>query len=557
MKNSVKKILALLLACVMVLSLAACGAKNPPVEDDPKPGSNDANPDAAATTDTTKDSAVSDNDAPVAAKDTLTVSLTADSGTLDPMFNIGYDCMGLLRCIYEPLFDTTPDGEFIWILATGIDYLEPTKWQIHLREGVTFANGNEFDAEDVVFTIYRACNRPGASSLLTRVLSDEEHLFAVDKYTVEVNFDAYEVGMEIGTWPSILMFDKESFSEDDVPTTTMGSGPYALTKMVTNSQWVLERREDYWDSDNLPAIREITANFLSESTQRVNALETGDTNFTSISFQDLDYCAAMENYEVILHSAGYAKSVYFSNALNSAFYDNVDARKAVAYAIDREGIVNIAYGGNATVSRLPFAMGKDDQQEAWLDQGFYSEGQNVEKAKALAESSGLAAKSKTTPLKLVNNGAADSMACCELIQEDLRAIGVEVEIITTDSGSWFTYIFDATMWDMAVDFSMGDTVLAAFNRMDGIGGGMSYSESKGNPWLGSEEFHALLNDAKGNSNEAERIEATTEMLKLLDDAMLYVALCDIYDAYCVSKDIRGFDWSRSGQPAYWNLYWTE
>jgi len=549
MKKSVSKILALLLVCVITLSLAACGSKETPEAEKetaaPASPSATQKTDSVSTIDTTKDSATSETGAPVAVKDTLVCSLTADSGTLDPMFNIGYDCMGALRCIYEPLFDVTPEGEYVWVLATEID-MEPTHWTIHLREGVTFANGNPFTAEDVAFTIYRACNRPGASSLLTRVLFDETKV--IDDYTLEVFFDIYEVGMETGTWPSIYMFDKESFDEATVPTETMGTGPYRMTKMVTNSQWIIERRDDYWGE--APKLRQITFNFLSEATQRVNALDTGETDYTSIAFQDLEYCQAMPDYEVILRSQGYAKSMWFSNDPGSAFFDNLDARKAVTYAIDREGIVNIAYGGNATVSRLPVAMGKDDQQDEWLDKGYYGEGQNVELAKQLAESSGLVNETLT----IVNNGSADSLACCELIQEDLRAIGVTVEIITTDPGSWFTYIFDASMWDMAVDFSMGDTVLGALNRTNAIGGGMSYNK---HPWDGDEEFHTLLDDCKGNPDEAARIEGTTRMLEIIQETYLWVALCDIYDAYVINAKLRGFNWSRSGSPTYWTIYWTE
>ena len=551
MKKSSQKLLALLICCVMVLSLAACGGKteSTPTEQPKADNTTQATPapQTVATTDTTKESTVASTAAPKAAKDTLVCSLTSDSGTLDPQFNIGYDCMGALRCIYEPLFDVTPDGEIVWVLATGIDYDDPTHWTVHLREGVKFENGNPFTAEDAVFTIYRACNRPGASSLLTRVLSDE--LEVVDDYTFKVSFDQYEIGMEIGTWPNIFMFDKESFNEDTVTTTTMGTGPFKMTKMVTNSQWVVERRDDYWGE--APALKQITFNYLSEATQRVNALETGETDYTSIAFQDLEYCQAMSDYEVILHSKGYGKVLQFSVDPSSVFANNIDARKAVAYAIDREGIVNIAYGGHATVSRLNVAMGKDDQQDAWLDQGIYGEGQNIEKAKELAQSSGLVNQT----IRLVNNGSADSLACCELIQEDLRAIGVEnVDIITTDAGSWFTYVFDATLWDMCVDFSMGDSVLATISRMNSIGGGTSYNKQ---PWEETERFHELLNDAKGNPDEAVRLQETSELIQIVDNNCLWFNLCDIYDAYVVNTGLRGFDWSRSGSPTYWTLYWTE
>jgi peptide/nickel transport system substrate-binding protein len=88
---------------------------------------------------------------------------------------------------------------------------------------VTFSNGNPFNADDVVFTINRANNRPGASDLLGDC--DETQTKKIDDYTVEVNFTKYSVGMETGTWTSIYMFDAESFSEDKVTTETIGTGP--------------------------------------------------------------------------------------------------------------------------------------------------------------------------------------------------------------------------------------------------------------------------------------------------------------------------------------------
>ncbi len=524
MKKRICSILALVLIIAMALSISACGNSN---------ASNDANKNdtseasSSEKTDNTSNEGAGTDAAPVASgKDVLNVAITQDSGTLDPMFNIGWDCMYALRCIYEPLFDVDEDGNFVWVLATGIDYESPTKWIVHLREGVTFSNGNPFNADDVVFTINRANNRPGASDLLGDC--DETQTKKIDDYTVEVNFTKYTVGMETGTWTSIYMFDAESFSEDKVTTETVGTGPYTLTSMVTNSVWTVDRRDDYWGE--APAIKTINFNVLSESTQRVNALETKTADFTTIPFQDVEYVEGMNDYNVIFHSNGYAKTLWFSFDPSSAFYNNVDARKAVSLAIDREAIVDIAYSGHADLSRFPFAGDKVDIKDSWLDQGVYGSGQDVEQAKALAESSGLAG----TTIKIVNNGSADSQAVCELIQEDLRAIGVEVEIWTTDSGSWLAIIFDASQWDMAIDFSMGNSAVEALNRTNQIGGGMSYQRDD---WEGSARFHELLEGAIGEPDEAVRAQATEEMLKIVEDNYMWLALCDIYDSYGVSKDL--------------------
>ena len=110
---------------------------------------------------------------------------------------------------------------------------------------MTFADGSEFNADDVLFTIYRANNRPGATELLTNVLEDQ--CTKIDDYTVEIVFEQFVVGEETSVWGTLFMFDAETFSEDTVASEAKRNRPvYFETEQIVNSQWTLERRDDYW-----------------------------------------------------------------------------------------------------------------------------------------------------------------------------------------------------------------------------------------------------------------------------------------------------------------------
>ena len=534
-----KSVMAILLCCMLALSLFACNTQD---------NSSDASSDTAGaspSTDTSSDTSDTASDtSSIPEKDTLTVALGQDSGTLDPMFNIGWDCIYALRMIYEPLWEFDDDNNIIYVLATNVEKVSGTVWHITLKEGVTFADGSEFNADDVLFTINRANNRPGATALLTNVLEDQ--CKKIDDYTVEVVFEKFDVGEETNVWGTLFMFNAETFSEDTVASVPNGTGPYVLTEQIINSQWTLESRDGYWGDS--PAMKTLTFKFLAEDTQKVNAIQTGTVDICSVPFQDITYVQSLDNVNVNLIDSGYSKCVYMNLDPRSPFYNNDDARRAVAYAIDSEAIVNLAYSGFANISRMPIALGQPDQEDRFLDLGIYGEGRNVEKAKALAESSGLVDKE----ILLINNGTSDSMIVAEIIQENLREIGVTVNIWTLDTGSWLGVVFDATQYDMAVDFTLGSSVAGAYNMWYSMAVGGSYTTQE---WDGCEVFREYASVVTGIEDATERNDIVMEMTEVLADSVPWFSFADMQSAMAYDKDLKGFHILNSGNTDYSKLSW--
>lgn len=534
MEKSLKSLVAIILCCVIAFSLAACG--------DGKV-SGGSSPDSSAESPAGSPGTSSDPGKP--AKDTLTVAISQDSGTLDPMFNIGWDCIYALRTIYEPLWEFDSDRNMVFVLAKNLEKVSDTVWRITLQEGVTFANGNAFDAEDVLFTITRANNRPGATQLLTNVAEDQCRI--IDPYTIEVVLKEFVVGEEYSVWSTLFMFDKESFSEDTVSLETNGTGPYVLKEHVVNSQYVVEKRGGYWGPE--PALNKITFKVLAEDTQKVNALLTDTADISSVPFQEIEYVQTLDNVVVKLQPSGQSKCIYTNLLEGTPFHNNDDARKAVALAIDRQAIVDIAYSGYATVSRMPVAAGCFfDEQERFLDQGIYGTGQDIEKARKLAVSSGLV----NHEIRLINNGASDSMVVAELIQDNLKAIGVTANIWTLDTGSWLGVIFDPTQWDLAVDFTLGSSLVGAYGMWYSMHGGGTYDDEE---WVGSERFAELYSIASKEPDENKRGDMVMEMTQLLAEGLIWYSLVDMYSAIAYNKDLKGFTQRMDGSVNYMKLSW--
>ncbi|NLT14287.1 MAG: ABC transporter substrate-binding protein [Clostridiales bacterium] len=538
MKKSLKSFVAILLCCVIAFSLVACGGSG-------VTGGNSPDSSAGSSAGSPAGSPGASSDPGTPKKDTLTVAISQDSGTLDPMFNIGWDCIYALRTIYEPLWEFDADRNMVFVLAKGFEKVSDTVWRISLQEGVTFANGNPFDAEDVLFTITRANNRPGATQLLTNI--DETQCKVIDPYTIEVVLKEFVVGEEYSVWSTLFMFDKESFNEETVSLETNGTGPFVLKEHVINSQYVVEKRDGYWGT--APVLNTITFKVLAEDTQKVNALLTDTVDISSVPFQEIEYVQTLDNVIVKLQPSGQSKVIYTNLLEGTPFHNNDDARKAVALAIDRQAIVDIAYSGFATVSRMPVAAGSFfDEQERFLDQGIYATGQDIEKAKQLAVSSGLV----NYEIRLINNGASDSMIVAELIQDNLKAIGVSVKIWTLDTGSWLGVIFDPTQWDMAVDFTLGSSLVGAYGMWYSMHGGGTYDDEE---WVGSDRFAELYSIASKEPDDIKRGDMVMEMTELLAEGLIWYSLVDMSSAIAYSKDMQSFTQRMDGSVDYMKISW--
>ena len=183
MKSSkAMKLIALLLVVAMAFSmLSACGK----TDDGQTPADTQTdNKDTENANDIIPEGA-----SEAAADSTVTIVIGADSGSLYPLAN-SQDMNSVMRCLYDVPADTLSDGSRIFRLIESIDTISETEYTLHLRQGVTFANGNPFTAEDFMFSAELQYNDP--QFFLNVKSLDLEKTNIVDEYTIDFHITAFD-----------------------------------------------------------------------------------------------------------------------------------------------------------------------------------------------------------------------------------------------------------------------------------------------------------------------------------------------------------------------------
>ena len=549
-----KKFLALLLAVLMVASFAACGqkgndggaGKDTTPSSDTTPSGGDKTP----SDDTTPGGDAEPSGEVVNARDTLNCVYTSDKGTLYPLLLLGNDSLAAVMLCYDPLWDWNQAGERVYKLCTEVEFEDEGKtWIIHLREGVKFSNGNPMNADDVVFTIDKAQNREGEPAYFPKM----EECVALDEYTVKLTFSEFDLIYDTSI-TTMQILDKESFDQTSIMTTPIGTGPYNLVDYVTNSHIKFEKKPDgeYWGECN--GCKYINFTYITEASQKTNALVTDTVDLCQVPFQDADYVADTGTYDIVDMPASnaFAKTLYFNTEKSEAL-NTPEARTAIAMAIDREAINDICYGGKGQVSVAAISAKHIDFPQEMAGYGVYGTGYDPEGAKALAEKCGLIGKT----VSISTNGSALDVTVAECIQTDLNAIGINVDIRNYDAGSWLAIAFDSSACgDMLVDFTGSQAMTcgqsyAAWYRTH-MGGAFTRSEFEG-----KERFASICDIINHLMTPEEYKAYYIELNKIQTDAMLWFSLVDTVAEWAVNKDLAGFQMMRMGHIDYQNMYWTK
>ncbi len=443
MKSTVKKVLALLLACLLIVGLAACGGSGS------NTGGGGSGTGGGGSGTGGGGSSTGGSDTPAApANKILNVAVSADANTLDPVNMNGTGTFGAVWACMEGLWDVTNEGEVIMQLCESVDYDSDVVNTLHLRKGVKFHNGNPFTASDVLFSM--KLHAAGGASAKPRVQTvDVENTKVIDDYTLELHM----IAPTICNWTVLsqcLIYDEESYNEETASMQPIGTGPYKITEYVPGSSITMVRNEDYWGTK--PDAEQINIKVLAEDAQRVNALETKLVDFSPITTTDFDYVSGLKDMTVTAAYTGNFAILNFNFGEHAVFNHNLDARRAVCHAINTEAILNTVYLGKGKIMNAPIPDYCFDYEDRFNDMtDIYSKGYDPELAKQLAESSGLV----NEQVRIITNGTTNCIRMAEMLQGMLQQIGVTANIFNYDAATVWTMQFSGDGdWDLLINTSI-------------------------------------------------------------------------------------------------------
>ena len=509
MKKHVRKLVALLLACLMIASVVACGGGSP-----------------AETT--------------PAKRDTLNVGVFLDPGTLDPMFMTGKGgYLSVLRTYSEPLWDYDfRTGERIWVLATAFDRVDDLRYTLKIREGVTFSNGNPLTAEDVLFTF--RINKADARAYLNVKCIDVERTRVVDEYTLDVYYTHFDPSQEPGS-VQMGIVDHRTYDPATFSTNPVGTGAYVVTDYLVNSHVTVQARDDYWGPT--PEIKTINFRCLAEESQRVNALETGAVDMALIPMMEADYVESL-GLKVDVLNFGASLATWFNLGADGPL-GSVAAREAVAFSINSQAVSDVAFSGRADLVRVCFSEHFLEMQDRYLNMHeAYVDRYNIERARALAEQSGLVGKT----VRIVTNGDPNYVTAAEVVQNGLELIGVNSTIINYDQATYFGFLVTSVNeYDIAINEPVAPSNLPA----DILG---NYPAFIPQDWVGPERdaYHELATRMNSTYDLAARQDLVYEVLQLHSRHLMWFGICEFPYVMGYSPELTNIEYTVSGVTLHQN-----
>jgi len=476
--------------------------------------------------------------------DTIIEGSIGDAKRLIPMLASDSASGAVSGLIFNGLVKYDKDINIIGDLAE--------KWEVsgdgltitfHLREGVKWHDGEEFTAEDVLFTYEKLIDEKVATPYSGDFLLVKK-AEVLDKYTFRVSykepFAPALISWGMGIIPKHLL-EKEDLNTTKFNREPIGTGPYRFKEWRAGERIVMTAFEDYFEGR--PYIDRVIYRVIPDEATMFLSLKAGDIDYmglTPIQYsRQTNTSYFIDNFQKFRYPS-FSFTYLGFNLLDEKFKDK-RIRQALAYGIDKENIIKGILLGLGKVATGP------NPPTSWAynpDVKTYS--YDPEKARELLKTCGwedtngdsfLDKEGKIFQFTLITNqGNVQRKKCAEMIQHDLSKIGIKVDIRILE---WQTFLhefvdkkrFEALIlgWNLSRDPDLYDIFYSSKTR-EGEFNFVSYE----NP-----EVDRLLIEGRHNFDQEKRREIYQEIHAMIAEDLPYIFLYVADSLPIVHKRFRG------------------
>ena len=502
-----KKIPSLLLSAALAVSLlAGCGG-------------NPSNNDGSAS-----------NAGP--AKDTLVFSIPSEPTTLDAT-TAGERITYLpVHAIHDTILAEGDNGEIVGNLVESWEISEDNlTYTMKIREGVKFHQGQTMTVEDVMFSLQKSTeNFAGRYSVITNIEKVDDTHF---KFTLAYPFSPV-LNLLALTNASVVCKETYEANPEGYGRNPNGTGPFKFVSWMSGENIVLERNDEWWKGE-VP-LKTLTFRIISEEATELIALEAGDID-AYIQVSESNRSLIESNPDLTMYSVpgGQVYTLAFnngtySNGQKSVFADNKTLRQAICCAINKADVTALAVNGSVDPLYTPYPTFVENFPE-----DFDGDVYDVEKAKELLAEAGYPNGFKFTMKTTTQSGYSKP---AEAIQGQLMNIGVEVDLVTMERGTYLQEVYnnfdyDATIWAVSCDYpNMDDGVYRRFYSGN-ITPGNNYMQ------INDPELDEAILTNRTSADPAERAACVKRVAEIIRDEAYCLPLYTSLTNLATNSNLKG------------------
>lgn len=526
--NAMKRFMLILLCFAMLLSTVACGGGQTEAEEKTE-------------TNTGTEATTPPADEEVTYQETITIGVANDITTLDPQGSNTDANMMAFTLTHETLVEVDPEtNEVIPGLATSWKTSpDGCTFTFEIPEGVTFTDGTPCTASDIKYTYERATESSFTKTKVELVTGIE----VVDDTHVAITISKPSQDFLMLLAHQSMSILSEKLVTSDEFGYQIGTGRFAVDEWIPGDQISFIRYDDF-HGEKAPT-KHVIFRLIKEEASRLISLQTGEIDVCVDPLStDLGYIEEDENLELV-KVPNYVM-LYMAINNEQPGLDNVHVRKALAYASDKESMIEVGYNGEGFV------------HDHWINRGQFGWNEDLDVyeydlAKAAEELELSGYKPGELNFRLIYNGTAkENMAL--VLQADLAEIGIGLELIKLETAALKGILNDAALdYDLCL-YQFTDNLGTDFTLRNQYGsyddGGVLKKNGSNRANMKDAEYNAMIDAALIEQDPAKREQMYKDIEEYLNERVPIVPVATSYVNIGVKAGLSGVKWNGTAKHDY-------
>ncbi|MBV8720128.1 MAG: ABC transporter substrate-binding protein [Chloroflexi bacterium] len=466
---------------------------------------------------------------------TLVIDTTAEAESLDPALVAQASGFSVINSIFDNLVERDYSGALVPMLAESWSFPDTNTIEFKLRQGVTFHNGEPFNAASVKFSIDRLLDPNLNSPLRGGWPQSWQGVEIVDDYTVRFHFSAPEATIFDTLAQSAAMVPPvyySSNSEDFLATNPVGTGPYKFVESVRDDHTTLAANPSYWGVDTYkgaPQVATVIFRPVPSAATRVADLLNGTADMIfDVAPDDIDTLRGRtsDGFQVVTGNSAKLQFVEFMPKKATDPLADRRVRQALNMAVDVDSIVNNLFKGLGRRQASPImegALGYDPSVSPY--------DYNLTYAKQLLADAGYPNGFNAT-MDLANS---DDPAAADAVIGQLSQVGVKVQSRTFDVGTFNSNWSQDKSGDMRMARWGGLQDPAVFLNFTTVCGGFLADQ-----FACDQDATNLAKQAAATFDLDARAPLYSQISRLLHDDPMGIYMSSVLSVYGVGPRVQGW-----------------